>query len=142
MKIGERIKVLRKQRGMSVEEVAEVLGVSVSTLYRYENSSITKIPIEVIDKLCTVLGTTTKELMGNDKSSMGDEEIPTSFANASEAMAFILKLPVLAAYGGYDVKSMDEKTIVAFANEILGQLTLVSYKYRKQWEREDEKGEN
>lgn len=130
MKIGERIKKIRKQRGMSVEEVAEKLDVSVSTLYRYENSSISKVPIDVIDRLCSVFGITTSELMGNAVETEG-EELPTSFANAEQAMAFMLKMPVLAAYGGYDIESMDEKTIVEFANEILSQLKLVSYKYKK-----------
>ncbi len=130
MKIGERIKEIRKARGLSVEEVAEKLDVSVSTLYRYENSSISKIPIDVIDKLSTVLGVSTGELMGNSEQA-GNEELPTSFVNAEQAMAFMLKMPVLAAYGGYDLTSMDDKTIIEFANEILSQLKLVSYKYRK-----------
>ncbi len=132
MNIGEKIREIRKQRGLSVEEVAEKLNISVSTLYRYENSSISKIPIEIIDKLCTVIGTTTKELIGNNTDGKEGIELPNSFANASEAMAFILKMPVLAAYGGYDLSSMDESTIVQFANEILDQLKLVSYKYKKQ----------
>ena len=130
MKIGERIKEIRKARGLSVEEVAERLDVSVSTLYRYENSSISKVPIDVIDKLCSILGVTTGELMGNSEPADGDE-LPTSFVNAEQAMAFMLKMPVLAAYGGYDIESMDDATIVEFANEILTQLKLVSYKYKR-----------
>ena len=130
MKIGERIKEIRKSRGLSVEEVAERLDVSVSTLYRYENSSISKVPIDVIDKLCSVLGVTAGELMGNSEPADADE-LPTSFVNAEQAMAFMLKMPVLAAYGGYDIESMDDATIVEFANEILSQLKLVSYKYKK-----------
>ncbi len=72
MKIGERIKEIRKRKGISVDEVAEKLGVSVSTVYRYENSSITKIPIDVIDKLCKILDTTTSELMGNSLETSGN----------------------------------------------------------------------
>ncbi|MCR5503599.1 MAG: helix-turn-helix domain-containing protein [Lachnospiraceae bacterium] len=131
MKIGERIKEIRRVRGMSVEEVAGKLGVSVSTLYRYENSSISKIPIDVIDRLCAVFGITAGELMGNNEQG-NSEELPSSFVNAEQAMAFMLKMPVLAAYGGYDIESMDDRTIVEFANEILSQLRLVSYKYRNQ----------
>ncbi len=130
MKIGERIKEIRKSRGLSVEEVAEKIDVSVSTLYRYENSSISKVPIDVIDKLSSALGVTTGELMGNGAPTES-EELPASFVNAEQAMAFMLKMPVLAAYGGYDLESMDDATIVEFANEILSQLKLVSYKYRK-----------
>ncbi len=130
MNIGERIKEIRMSRGLLVEDVAKKLDVSPSTLYRYENSSISKIPIDVIDKLCSIYGVTTSELMGNGAPTEG-EELPASFANAEQAMAFMLKMPVLAAYGGYDIESMDDKTIVEFANEILSQLKLVSYKYKK-----------
>ena len=45
-------------------------------------------------------------------------------------MEFILKTPTLAAFGGYDPNLMSEETIVDFANEILQQLKLVSYKYK------------
>ena len=130
MKIGERIKEIRRSRGLSVEEVADRIDVSVSTLYRYENSSISKIPIDVIEKLSAALGITTGELMGNGAPT-DSEELPASFVNAEQAMAFMLKMPVLAAYGGYDLESMDDATIVEFANEILSQLKLVSYKYKK-----------
>lgn len=129
MQVGERIKEIRKLRNMSAEEVADRIGVSLSTLYRYECSAISKIPVGIIEKLCAALGTTTQELMGNAEAEH-QEELPTSFANAEEAMAFMLKMPVLAAYGGYDIKNMSEETLVQFANEILGQLKLVSYKYK------------
>ena len=131
MKIGEKIKELRKQKGLSVEEVADKLGVSVSTQYRYENASITKIPIDVIDKLCKILDTTTGELMGTSSPSDSNaSEMPMKFDSASDAMTSILKMPMLAAYGGYDLESMDDETMKSFANEILGQLRLVSYKYK------------
>ena len=131
MTTGERIKEIRKKRGFTLDEVAEKLGVSVSTLSRYESSQITKIPISIVEGLCTALGTTTQEIMGNTcDPSERSEELPASFDNAEEAMAFMLKLPVLAAYGGYDIKKMSDEKIVEFANEILGQLKLVSYKYK------------
>ena len=45
-------------------------------------------------------------------------------------MEFLLKLPTIAAYGGYNPEKMDDETMLAFANEILQQLQLVSYKYK------------
>ncbi|MCR5432511.1 MAG: helix-turn-helix transcriptional regulator [Lachnospiraceae bacterium] len=130
MNIGKNIKEIRKKRGYTLEEVAEKLGISISTLSRYESSQITKIPLGIVDGLCTVLGTTTQELMGNSGSVLPKEELPSIFDNAEEAMAFVIKLPILAAYGGYDVKNMSDETVIQFANEILGQLKLVSYKYK------------
>lgn len=129
MKLGERLKQKRKEKGISAEKMAKQLGISVSTIYRYENSSIEKIPVHIFEEMCKILNTTTMEMMGNVITE--GRELPMDFKNAQEAMEFILKMPTLAAFGEYDPESMSEKTIVEFANEILQQLKLVSYKYKK-----------
>ena len=36
MKIGEKIKYLRNKRGISVEELAKIIGKDRATIYRYE----------------------------------------------------------------------------------------------------------
>ena len=133
MTIGNRIKMLRKEKKYTVCWVAERLGVSPSTLYRYENASIEKIPIKIFDRLCDILEVEPSVLMGNDSVYMAETQekpLPDSFDNAQEAIEFMLRLPTLAAYGGYNPDRMSEETIVAFANEILQQLALVSYKYK------------
>ena len=121
MTIGERIKAKRKEKNISVEYVAKALGVSVSTVYRYEDSTIEKIPIKVFDKLCQIFETSASELMGNDSTvqKTADSELPREFENAQDAMEFMLKMPTLAAFGGYNPDEMSEETIVEFANEIL-----------------------
>ena len=129
MTIGERIKEIRTYKKISVEYLAKELGVSKTTIYRYEDSTIEKIPVKVFDQLCILLNVTPAELMGNTLSA-GKTELPTEFKNAQDAMEFILKTPTLAAFGGYDPSLMSEETIVDFANEILQQLKLVSYKYK------------
>lgn len=132
--IGANIKRIRKEKKISMDTLAAELGVSVSTLYRYEDSSIQKIPVKVFDKMCEVLGVSAAELMGNEKA-VGNEEkqqpLPSGFDNPKEAMEFMLKLPTLAAYGGYDLENMSDETILEFAEEILQLLKLVSYKYKK-----------
>lgn len=135
MELGQRLKAKRKEQKISAEYLAKELGVSVSTVYRYEDSSIVKIPVSIFEKMCSILGTTPAEMMGNvpEKSynqSDNDYNLPEAFKNPKEAMEFLLKLPTVAAYGGYDPSKMDDETMVAFANEILQQLQLVSYKYR------------
>ena len=130
MTIGERIKEIRKGKKISVDNIAKELGVSKTTIYRYEDSTIEKIPVKVFDQLCVVLGVTAAELMGNNITKTEKSELPTEFHNAQDAMEFIIKIPTLAAYGGYDPDSMSDETIVNFANEILQQLKLVSYKYK------------
>lgn len=130
MTVGERIKEIRKQKKISVEYLAKELGVSKTTVYRYEDSSIEKIPLQVFDKLCELLDVSAAELMGNVPKKNEIPELPNQFDNAQDAVEFIIKTPTLAAYGGYDPESMSDETIVEFANEILQQLKLVSYKYK------------
>ena len=129
MTIGERIKKIRKEKHIPVEYIAKELGVSKTTVYRYEDSSIEKIPLQTFDKLCSILGVSAAELSGNVTEKRKTEQL-SSFQNATDAMEFILKTPTLAAFGGYDPSTMSDETIIEFANEILSQLKLVSYKYR------------
>lgn len=128
MSLGSKIKEIRTQKGVSVDELANRTGISRATLYRYENASIKKIPVDILEKICSALEIMPTELM-ND-SGQADNALPESFSNPQDALTFILKTPSLAAYGGYDLSKMDDDTILEFANEILTQIKLVSYKYK------------
>ncbi len=130
MKLGERLKAKRKEKNISAEYLAKQLGLSVSTIYRYEDSSILKIPVSTFEKMCSILETTPAKMMGNAPESEDNNTLPDTFNDPKEAMEFLLKLPTIAAYGGYNPQKMDDKTMLAFANEILQQLQLVSYKYK------------
>lgn len=131
MDLGKRLRAKRKEKNISAEYLAKELGISVSTIYRYEDSSILKIPVSTFEKMCNILGTTPAEMMGNVKDNADiDNTMPATFDNPKDAMEFLLKLPTVAAYGGYNPSKMDDETMVEFANEILQQLQLVSYKYR------------
>ncbi len=129
-RLGERIRQRRKELGLSAEYVADEIGVNYTTIYRYESSSIEKIPAEKFDMLCKVLSTTPAIMMGND--SVDEYKIPESFDNAKDAMEFMIKQPVFAEYGGYDPRQMTDDKIIEFANEILHHLQIVSYKYKKE----------
>ena len=130
MNIGEKIKILRKQKKISVDFLAKELGVSKTTIYRYEDATIEKIPLHIIDKLCEIFGVSPAEFMETRVNDDKNAELPAEFHNVQEAMEFMLKMPMVAAYGGYEPQNMSDETIVEFANEILQQLKLVSYKYK------------
>ena len=57
MDLGKRLKAKRKEKNISAEYLAKELGISVSTIYRYEDSSILKIPVSTFEKMCDILGT-------------------------------------------------------------------------------------
>lgn len=64
MNIGERIKRLRKEKGLSVDYVAEKLGKNRATIYRYESNEIENLPYPILVPLADILGTTPMYLMG------------------------------------------------------------------------------
>lgn len=61
---GLRLKERRKSIEMSADEVASELGVSRSTIFRYESGHIEKVPANVIEELASILKTTPAYLMG------------------------------------------------------------------------------
>ena len=61
---GEIIKTLRKQKNISAETIAEKLGVHFSTIYRYENGDIEKIPYQILVPIAEVLGVSPIDLLG------------------------------------------------------------------------------
>jgi len=61
---GERIKERRKEIGLSAENVAQALGLSPSTIYRYEKGEIEKVDAAMIEPLARVLNTTGAYLLG------------------------------------------------------------------------------
>ena len=61
---GERIKQRRKEMGLTADVLAEKLGVSRSTIFRYEKGDIDKIPAESLSIIAAALNTTPAYLMG------------------------------------------------------------------------------
>ena len=64
MSIYERIKERRKALGLTADDVAEKLGVSRATIYRYESADIEKLPTSSLEPLAKALQTTPAYLMG------------------------------------------------------------------------------
>ena len=64
MTTGQRMKEQRKKIGLSAERVADALGVSPATIYRYEKGDIEKVPGDILGPLADVLQTTPAALMG------------------------------------------------------------------------------
>lgn len=69
MNIGDRIKQRREELGISAEELADKIGKSRATVYRYENGDIGNMPTTILEPLATALNTTPAYLMGWDKET-------------------------------------------------------------------------
>ena len=75
MNVGKRIKARRKQLGMSAEALAQKIGRSAATVYRYENGDISNVSSEILLPIADALSTTPAQLMGWDEieSSLGSD---------------------------------------------------------------------
>lgn len=70
MLVSERLRSLRKEKGLSLEQVAEMIGTSRQTIHRYETGVITNIPPDKIEALALVLETTPQHIMGWNNDSI------------------------------------------------------------------------
>ena len=64
MTIKDNIKLLRQQKGMTLEELGKGIGVSKQTIQRYENGQIANIPYDKVVALAAVFNVSAAELMG------------------------------------------------------------------------------
>ena len=99
MEIYERIKHRRKEIGLSAETVAEKLGVSPATIYRYENNDIKKFPTDILEPLSKVLRTTPAYLLGLEDKQLYSPEITDD----------IVTFPVIGSIAaGYDELAVED----------------------------------
>lgn len=73
MNVGDRMKSIRKQQGISADQLAESIGVSRSTIFRYEKGDIEKMPIEVVANVASSLHVSLIDLMGISNNSISEK---------------------------------------------------------------------
>ena len=76
--LGERMRILRKERRLSQANVASKIGVSASAVGMYEQNRRTP-DNETLLKLCEVLGVTADCILGNDESTSYISEVLDEF---------------------------------------------------------------
>ena len=89
--IGERIKLLRKRKGISQGGLAAMIGKSTRTLQKYENGEI-EVSTFVAHQLAKVLDTTPTYLLGYETSN-------TSLVTLADVMDYFFKLEEIAELG-------------------------------------------
>ena len=75
MSIGQRIKTIRLQQGLSIDDIASKLGKNRTTIYRYENGNIENLPLGILDSLANALNTTPARLMGWEDSRIDSSNV-------------------------------------------------------------------
>lgn len=70
------MRTLRKELGISADDVAKALGVSRATVFRYEKGDIEKVPGSMLEPLAKVLHTTPAYLMGWENNPLPADAYP------------------------------------------------------------------
>lgn len=133
--LGKRIKQLREENDLSQLELAQKLNISNSTLSQYEAGN--RVPSDDIKKkIADLFETTVDFLIGNSdirnpyKDQEEQEEFPEEFTDPDEARTYVNRHQIFGS-GGFDADKLDDEEILEFANALLEQMKMVSYKYRK-----------
>ena len=67
MAVGDRIKERRKALGMSAEVLAERVGLSPATIYRYESGDIRSVKLSALRPIAEALGMDLYDLLEGDR---------------------------------------------------------------------------
>ena len=105
------LKKLRKEKKMTLEELAERVGTSKQTIHRYENGIISNVPRDRVEKLAEALGVTPARLMGwNDEYTSISGIMPIS----------VKRLPILGDIAcGEPIYASEEHESYATASDEL-----------------------
>lgn len=91
-----KIYQLRKERGMTLEEVGNIVGVGKSTVRKWETGMIANMRRDKISLLAKALGTTPAFLMGWDDNIdiqlMKENKSPSNESNLTEGEKELIKL--------------------------------------------------
>lgn len=74
--MAQRIKALRKEKDLTLEQVADIVGVGKSTVRKWETGMIANMKRDKIASLAKALGTTPEYLMGWEEKKSSPSELP------------------------------------------------------------------
>ena len=92
MDFGQKIKQIRKSKGMSLEQVGDIVGVGKSTVRKWETGDIANMRRDKIAKLANALGVEPSYLMGWSKE---ESNIKFTSEEIRLIMAYRKALPVI-----------------------------------------------
>lgn len=133
--IGQRIKMLRKKKGLSQTELAQMLGKSLRTVQKYETGEI-EVSISVINQIAEILETSSTYLFGYESGT-------TQIKSLSDVMDFLFKLENVAGIDFHiDVKkpprSKEWSCSISFDGKSAAEFNADMCLFLEQWQQERE----
>ena len=108
---GKRIETLRKNRGLTQEELATRLGITSQAVSKWENDASYP-DITLLPTICTILGTNLNDLFGKVEEPEAEEEnVAAKFPRTYNGLQLVLAFKDVACYSDKEVKSADETSV-------------------------------
>ena len=91
---GDRIRELRIQQNLTLDDVAQYLGIGRQAIYKYEHGTVTNIPLDNIEKMAKLFGVTPGYLSGWSGENVPAQQEIISTSEARILAHGIDRLPV------------------------------------------------
>lgn len=76
--VGERIATRRKQLGLTLEDIAQEIGVAKSTIQRYERGTIETIKLPVIEAIANIMSVDPAWICGKTDNMGSEKQLPAN----------------------------------------------------------------
>ena len=136
MEMGEKIYNLRIEKGLTLEELGNLVGVGKSTVRKWEKGMISNMKRDKIAKLASALDTTPAYLMGwEEEIDRSDEDKPFYFDDETAEIAHDMYFNARSILKVY--KSEDKDKLIEYADTLLLARRFRSVKVNAAHERTD-----
>ena len=112
MTVNQRIRILRKEKNITVSELAEKVGIFQSVLTRYETGVIKYVPMDIILKLAGALNCRPEDLTDGDNRYSQSKKKSNSLALSSAETQLIINFRKLPP----NVQSLISELCVSYIN--------------------------
>lgn len=136
MCLSKNLKYLRLKNGFSQDYIAELFGYkSYTTIQKWESGE-SEPSVKKLKELAKLYNVSMNVLLTKDIEKEGiieneNHNIPDHFDAVTDAMEFILKIPVVANNCGYDLDTMSEEEIIEMAEDLSEMLQIMAKKHRR-----------
>ncbi|WP_294412757.1 helix-turn-helix transcriptional regulator [uncultured Ruminococcus sp.] len=137
MLFGEKVKQLRKEKGLTQTELAEAVGVTLRTVQNYEGKNLFPKNQDVVNKLCKVLDTTPDYLISDDDVFINEAHDKGGTKGRQNAERIIKE--VSALFSGGDLSDADRDNVMKCIQEAYWESKEQNKKYApKKFRKDDE----
>jgi len=127
--IGERIRALRKERGMTQKQVAEKCGMADSAIRKYESGSQTP-KVETLQRIADALNVPLFSLLGSVSRTDPDFQMVMEYTGLTEQALYTITNGI-RTFPGQDFPYNDGRTLTDILNSVLSDspdfLTMLSF---------------